>query len=220
MEDENKIARYIQLECQHAGYDAATENDGKRAWSRIVQEDWDIVLLDVMLPGMFGTEVCRAVRQCTDVPIIMLTARGEVGDKVEGLDCGADDYIVKPFVAEELLARMRAVQRRKTQSNARQSAAIVFKNISIYPERFEAYCNQMKLALTKKEFDLLYALVANRNIVLTRERILQMVWGDDFVGSDNVVDVYIRYVRSKLETYDTFDIITTVRGVGYVARDE
>jgi len=218
VEDEQKIARFIQLECEHAGYSAEIELDGKRAVSRIAQEQWAVVLLDLMLPGMFGTEVCKQVRAFSDVPIIMLTARGETFDRVAGLDCGADDYVVKPFEAEELLARIRAILRRRSQSSIAKSDKLTFKELTLCPERFEACVGESVLILTKKEFDLLSYLVLNQNIVLSRERILQTVWGDDFEGGDNVVDVYIRYLRSKLEAHNAADYIVTVRGVGYVVR--
>ena len=138
VEDEQKIARYIQLECDHAGYSATIEHDGRRAVGRIAQEQWDIVLLDVMLPGTFGTEVCKQVREFSDVPVIMLTARGEIADRVAGLDCGADDYLVKPFAADELLARMRAIRRRRAQSTEAQPGKLVFKALTLSLERFEA----------------------------------------------------------------------------------
>jgi len=218
VEDEQKIARFIQLECEHAGYSTAIEPDGKRAVSRIAQELWDIVLLDLMLPGLFGTEVCKQVREFSDVPIIMLTARGETSDRVAGLDCGADDYMVKPFEAEELLARVRALLRRRTPVGVTKTDQLTFKKLSLYPERFEAFIGTALLVLTKKEFDLLSYLLLNQNLVLSREKILQAVWADDFDGGDNVVDVYIRYLRSKLEAHNAADYIVTVRGVGYVMR--
>ncbi|MEI6287472.1 MAG: response regulator transcription factor [Bacillota bacterium] len=218
VEDEPKIARFIQLECEHVGYSTAIEHDGKRAVSRIAQEQWDIVLLDLMLPGLFGTEVCKQVREFSDVPVIMLTARGETADRVAGLDCGADDYIAKPFEAEELLARIRALLRRRSQTGLVKSDKLTFKLLSLSPERFEAFIGDSLLVLTKKEFDLLSYLLLNQNLVLSREKILQAVWTDDFDGGANVVDVYIRYLRSKLEVHNAADYIVTVRGVGYVLR--
>ena len=218
VEDEQKIARFIQLECEHAGYSTAIEPDGKRAVSRIAQEQWAIVLLDLMLPGLFGTEVCKQVRQFSDVPIIILTARGDTSDRVAGLDCGADDYMVKPFEAEELLARVRALLRRRTPAGAIKADQLTFKKLSLYPERFEAFIGTALLVLTKKEFDLLSYLLLNQNLVLSREKILLAVWADDFDSGTNVVDVYIRYLRSKLEVHNAADYITTVRGVGYVMR--
>ena len=183
---------------------------------RIIEETPDIALLDIMLPSMNGVEVCRRVRKVSDLPIIMLTAKDEISDKVTGLDTGADDYVTKPFVLEELLARIRAALRKR--GVAAEEEKIILRNLTVYPARFEATVNGESVTLTKKEFMLLEYLLRNRKMVLSREQILEKVWGYDFMGDANVVDVYVRYLRSKIDDAFGEKYIHTVRGVGYVIK--
>jgi DNA-binding response OmpR family regulator len=221
VEDEWKIARFLQMELEHEGYETALEQNGLMAYNRIIQENFDLILLDIMLPGMDGLEICKKVRILSSVPIIMLTAKDEVNDKVQGLDIGADDYLTKPFAMQELLARVRAVFRKHSDIDAAKSTETVLRtgNLALYPERYEALVDGDSVNLTKKEYDLLEFLLRNKNIVLGRERIIQEVWGYDYIGDTNVVDVYIRYLRSKIDDHFGHQYIHTVRGVGYVVKD-
>ena len=220
VEDERPIARLLQLTLEREGFKTATEPNGRRAYERILQEKYDLVLLDVMLPEMDGMEICKRVREVSDVPIIMLTARDEVRDKVEGLDLGADDYMTKPFAAEELLARIRGVIRRHTERlRGVEETRYVVKNMIIYPERYEVAVRGEPVTLTHKEYELLKYLVENKRNVLSRDQILQTVWGYDYIGDTNVVDVYISYLRSKIDDKFGEKYIYTTRSVGYAIRD-
>lgn len=220
VEDERPIARLLQLTLEREGFKTATEPNGRRAYERILQEKYDLVLLDVMLPEMDGMEICKRVREVSDVPIIMLTARDEVRDKVEGLDLGADDYMTKPFAAEELLARIRGVIRRHNERlRGVEETRYVVKNMIIYPERYEVTVRGEPVTLTHKEYELLKYLVENKRNVLSRDQILQTVWGYDYIGDTNVVDVYISYLRSKIDDKFGEKYIYTTRGVGYAIRD-
>lgn len=220
VEDERRIARFLQIELEHEGFVTATEANGRRAFERIVQEEYDIVLLDLMLPDMDGMEICRKVREISNIPIIMLTARDEIDDKVEGLDIGADDYITKPFAIQELLARIRAALRKRApQATAPEGERLVVRDLVLYPSRYEAQVKGENVELTKKEYSLLEYLMRNKRMVLTRDQILQEVWGYDYVGDTNVVDVYIRYLRAKIDDRFQDKYIHTVRGVGYVIKE-
>ncbi|MBR4903919.1 MAG: response regulator transcription factor [Selenomonadaceae bacterium] len=220
VEDERPISRLLQLTLEREGFKTATELNGRRAYERILQEKYDLILLDVMLPGMDGMEICKKVREVSDVPIIMLTARDEVRDKVEGLDLGANDYMTKPFAAEELLARIRGALRRHNEKiRAAEETRYVVKNMILYPERYEVTVNGEHVELTHKEYELLKYLVENKRNVLSRDQILQTVWGYDFIGDTNVVDVYISYLRSKIDDRFGEKYIYTTRGVGYAIRD-
>lgn len=220
VEDEWRIARFLQIELGHENYQSTIEVNGRRAFERIMQEDFDLILLDVMLPEMDGTEICKRVREISNLPIIMVTAKQSIEDRVRGLDLGADDYIVKPFAIQELLARIRSIFRKQAIVNQDTGEKeLRIKNITLYPERFEAFINGHPLALTKKEYDLLLFLVLNKHIVLSRERILQEVWGYDYIGDTNTVDVFIRFLRSKIDEAFGEKYIYTVRGVGYVVKD-
>ena len=215
LEDDENIGRLLETELKHEGFEVSREKDGRRGMERIIEEAPDIALLDIMLPSMNGVEVCRRVRKVSDLPIIMLTAKDEVSDKVTGLDTGADDYVTKPFVLEELLARIRAALRKR---GAAEEEKITLRNLTVYPARFEATVNGESVILTKKEFMLLEYLLKNRKMVLNREQILEKVWGYDFMGDTNVVDVYVRYLRSKIDDAFGEKYIHTVRGVGYVIK--
>lgn len=222
VEDERRIARFLQMELEHEGMNTAIEDNGRRAYERIVQGNYDLVLLDVMLPDMDGFTICRKVRELSQVPIIMLTAKDDIDDKVQGLDIGADDYITKPFATPELLARMRVVLRRQeSQREAKggQEEILSVKNLTMYPARHEVQVDATPVELTKKEYDLLEYLLRNKRNVLTRDQILSNVWDYDYMGDTNVVDVYIRYLRQKLDDRFQEKYIHTMRGVGYVIKD-
>ena len=222
VEDERRIARFLQMELEHEGMNTAIEDNGRRAYERIMQENYDLVLLDVMLPDMDGFTICRKVRELSQVPIIMLTAKDDIDDKVQGLDIGADDYITKPFATPELLARMRVVLRRQeSQREVRQvqEEILSVKNLIMYPARHEVKVDATPVELTKKEYDLLEYLLRNKRTVLTRDQILSKVWDYDYMGDTNVVDVYIRYLRQKLDDRFQEKYIHTMRGVGYVIKD-
>ena len=220
VEDERRIARYLQMELEHEGFQAESEDNERRAFERIIQGDYALVLLDVMLPEMDGMTICRKVRELSDVPIIMLTARDEIEDKVSGLDLGADDYLTKPFAIQELLARIRAALRKHApQKEEPAGEVLMVRNLRLYPSRYEVLVGEESVELTKKEYSLLEYLLRNKRTVLTRDQILQQVWGYDYVGDTNVVDVYIRYLRAKLDDHFGEKYIYTMRGVGYVIKD-
>ena len=222
VEDERRIARFLQMELEHEGMSTAIEDNGRRAYERIMQENYDLILLDVMLPDMDGFTICRKVRELSQVPIIMLTAKDDIDDKVQGLDIGADDYITKPFATPELLARMRVVLRRQEsqrETREAQEEILSVKNLTMYPARHEVKVDATPVELTKKEYDLLEYLLRNKRNVLTRDQILSKVWDYDYMGDTNVVDVYIRYLRQKLDDRFQEKYIHTMRGVGYVIKD-
>lgn len=221
VEDERRIARFLQMELEHEGFVTAREENGRRAYERILQEDYDLVLLDIMLPDMDGLAICRGVRKLSDVPIIMLTAKDEIEDKVNGLDIGADDYMTKPFAIQELLARIRAALRKHTPKDEDEDKGeeLGVRELKMYPSRYEVEVKGERVELTKKEYQLLEYLLRNKRTVLTRDQILQKVWGYDYIGDTNVVDVYIRYLRSKIDDRFGEKYIHTMRGVGYVIRD-
>ena len=211
VEDEQKIARFVSLELEHEGYKTTVIGDGREAYESAVAYDYDLIILDVMLPSLNGIEILRRLRQVKDTPVIILTARDQIVDKVAGLDIGANDYITKPFAIEELLARIRANIRKKTH-------VYEIGKLRIDTSSHIATYDGEMLVLTKKEFDLLVYLIENRNKVISREQALVTVWGYDFVGSTNVVDVYIRYLRAKIDDKYGINLIETVRGFGYVIR--
>jgi len=218
IEDDPKIVRILELELKYEGYEVESAYNGKTGLEMLISGTYDLVLLDVMLPEIGGFEVLRRIRQDNDLPVIILTARDGVTDKVKGLDLGADDYVTKPFAIEELLARVRSALRKRE---------IISQNLTVYrvadlelDSANHTVTRALKTRdLTKKEYDLLKFLIENKGIILTRDQILQHVWGFDFFGNTNVVDVYIRYLRAKID--DEFDekLIQTVRGVGYCVRE-
>ncbi len=222
IEDEPQLARFTQLELTHEGYEAVISGDGREGLEKALNGDFSLILLDIMLPGLNGLEVLRRLRKSgMNTPVIMLTARDSVMDKVSGLDMGADDYITKPFAIEELLARIRAALRTPVSSAAEkkpENGILRFKELEMDTARHTVSCGGKPMELTVKEFGLLQALMENISIVLTREQLLEKVWGYDYFGETNVVDVYIRYLRSKLEEVSSIKYITTVRGVGYVIK--
>lgn len=221
IEDEEKIARFVELELIHEGYEVEKAYNGRDGLKLCEAQPFDLVLLDIMLPGLNGIEVLRRIRQFSDVPVILLTARDAVVDKVTGLDGGADDYITKPFAIEELLARIRVALRKRSGVNiSMDSEKLIIGELELDSMKREVHVKGNLVNLTKREFDLLEYLLKNKNIVLSRETILQNIWGYDFSGGTNAVDVYIRYLRSKIEEPYKEKYIHTVRGVGYVIKDE
>lgn len=217
VEDESKIARFLELELKHEGYDVEIRSDGRSGLERIQEGGVDLVVLDLMLPLMSGIEVCRRVRKFSDLPVIMLTAKDDISDKVTGLDSGADDYVTKPFAIEELLARIRVALKRKAvvkkESNEEQISS---GKLVLYKMQHKVMFNGEEIPLSKKEYDLLLYLMENRGIVLDREKLIENVWGYDFIGDTNVTDVYIRYLRSKIDQRYGVSYIKTIRGVGYI----
>lgn len=222
IEDEENLARFIQLELMHEKYEVTVLHDGESGLDEAISADYDCILLDLMLPKINGLEVCRKLRKVKQTPVIIITAKGDTYDKVIGLDYGADDYIVKPFDIEELLARIRVVLRRNSantiQGEISNENVIQIKEMLIDIDAFTVSIDGEKIELTKTEFELLKLLAENQKHVLTREQILTSVWGYESEVETNVVDVYIRYLRNKLKPYQYHKIIETVRGVGYVIR--
>lgn len=217
VEDEPNFARFLELELVHESYDVTVANDGRNGLILALEQEWDMILLDIMLPGMNGIEVCRAIRNTKKTLIIMLTARNNVTDRVLGLDCGADDYIPKPFAIEELFARMRALFRRFEHSE-QQSNILVFRDLNLdLSSRILKQADRI-VELTKREFDLLAVFLQNVNVVLSRDSLLDKVWGYDTEVETNVVDVYVRYLRNKLSDSGDEPYINTQRGIGYVMR--
>ena len=215
VEDEQKLARFLELELTHEGYAADKAFDGREGLSKALSNNIDLVLLDILLPGLSGLEVLRRLRtEKPDLPVLLLTARDTVADKVTGLDYGANDYLTKPFAIEELLARVRALLRGRKKETRVLSAGPV----ALCPDSRLVTVNGQSIDLTKREFDLLHCLMENRGVVLSRDTLLDRVWSYDFDGGANTVDVYVRYLRAKLEEPHGIKLIHTVRGVGYVIR--
>ena len=217
VEDEVKLAKFIELELSYEGYRLTVAHDGLAGLTAARESHPDLIILDWMLPNFSGIEVCRRLRATGDkVPIILLTAKDEVSDRVTGLDAGADDYIIKPFSIEELLARVRAHLRRTQEVDAN---VLQFEDLSLNRSTREVQRGDRVIELTAKEFDLLEYLLANSRQVVTRDRILEQVWGYDFMGDSNIIEVYIRYLRLKLEANNEKRLLHTVRSVGYVLRE-
>lgn len=219
IEDEVKLARFVELELRYEGYDVTVCHDGREGLQMVTDRNYDMILLDLMLPGLTGIEICRRVRKFSNVPIIMLTAKDETMDKVAGLDSGADDYLTKPFAIEELLARMRVAFKHAHAGGAKK-VILEVQGLEIDTDKRMVTVNGTVVDLTKKEYELLLYLVQNKNIVLSREQILNEVWGYSYIGETNVVDVYIRYLRSKIDEAFGIKYIHTIRGVGYYVKDE
>ena len=219
IEDEVSLARFIELELTFEGYEVSVSHDGREGYEMFESQNFDLILLDLMLPGIDGIEICKRIRKISNVPVIILTAKDDVSDKVAGLDSGASDYITKPFAIEELLARMRAALR-KSQTFDVKLNSLTFKDMVIAIDKRMVHISGEAVELTKKEYELLLYLVKNKNIVLTREQIFNNVWGYDYLGETNVVDVYIRYLRAKIDEKFGKRYIFTARGVGYYVSDE
>jgi DNA-binding response OmpR family regulator len=217
VEDEERLARFIELELSSEGYNINVAYDGLTGLTMAREAPPDLLILDWMMPGMTGLEVCRRLRATgSKVPVILLTAKDEVSDRVAGLDAGADDYVVKPFSIEELLARIRAHLRRNQEDNP---DLLQFEDLALNRRTREVFRNGRAIELTAKEFDLLDYLLSHPRQVITRDQILEKVWGYDFMGDSNIIEVYVRYLRLKLEEKGEKRLIQTVRGVGYVLRD-
>jgi DNA-binding response OmpR family regulator len=214
VEDDAQIVRVLRLELEHEGYIVDTAGDGLAGLEKALKEP-DLVILDVMLPKMDGLEVCTRVRAKSTVPIIMLTAKDRIPDRVSGLDLGADDYLTKPFSIEELLARVRArLRERHPKSNVLST-----RDLTMDRDRHEVRRGGKLIALTAKEYALLEYLLLHRNKVHTRDELFNGVWGSDFLGDSNLIDVYIRYLRGKIDDGFEEKLISTVRGVGYTLRE-
>ena len=224
VEDEEKIARFIELELKHEGYEVGKCANGREGQAEAEQGNYDLMLLDIMLPELNGFEVLRRLRRTSALPVILLTARDAVMDKVAGLDGGADDYITKPFAIEELLARIRLVLKKAAMAapaaGAAEKKGLAFGELTMDTQRYEVRVAGQQVELTNREFELLKILLENKNIVMTREVLLNRVCGYDYMGETNMIDVYIRYLRSKIDERFGIRMIQTVRGVGYVIREE
>jgi len=219
VEDEEKLSRVLELELTYENYETKIANNGKDALLLMEKEAWDLVLLDIMIPELSGLEVLRRLRKTDyDTPVILLTARDQVHDKVSGLDLGANDYVTKPFQIEELLARIRAHLRKSTKQT-KESTVLKVGELTVDVHTRQVIRENKEIELTPREYDLLVYLMQNNNIVLTRDQIVEQVWGYDYYGDTNVVDVYIRYVRQKVDKDFTTPYIQTVRGVGYMMKD-
>ena len=246
VEDEEKIARFLELELGHEGYEVGKAADGRAALAVALGQRWDLVLLDVMLPELSGLEVLRRLRRESDVPVILLTARDAVMDKVAGLDAGANDYITKPFAIEELLARIRAVLRQRPAvpagvgaqaapsvaaaipeaspavpdaAQVRPEGVVRVGQVTLDPSRRLVLVGDVAVELTMREFDVLRVLMVNKGIVLSREKIASLACGYDYMGETNIVDVYVRHLRAKIDDRFGIKLVSTVRGVGYVVRE-
>ncbi len=215
VEDDSGIADFLQLELEHEGFEVLHAEDGRKALELFESDTPDIILLDIMLPKLNGLEVLRRIRKTSRVPVIMLTARGDTLDKVSGLDSGADDYLAKPFEIEELLARMRAVMRR----NEANDEPLKLRGIELNRDSMEVRVHKERIALSKTEYLLLKTFIENKNVVLSRDKIISAVWGENHYIDENSVDVYVRYLRSKIDDKTGEEYISTVRGAGYVMRD-
>lgn len=221
IEDEKNMARFVELELQHENYETRVELDGRSGLEAALTEDWDAILLDLMLPELNGIEVSRRVRQEKDTPIIIMTARDSIIDRVAGLDHGADDYIVKPFAIEELLARLRALLRRVNLDEEKLSNSehiVKYKDLEIQKDTRTVRRDGEVIELTKREFELLKTLMESQGTVLNRQILLDKVWGEDGNEETNVIDVYIKYVRNKIDRPDQPSYIQTIRGSGYVMK--
>lgn len=220
VEDEEKIARFIELELVHEGYEILKTNNGRTGLEIAEKGEVDLVILDIMLPELNGLEVLRRLRRTSDIPVIMLTARDAVMDKVSGLDAGADDYITKPFAIEELLARIRTALKKRVVTTKKDTDIIMCGLLSLDRMRHKVMYDDTEIELTNREFTLLQILMENKNIVLNRDVLMEKVCGYDYMGETNLIDVYIRYLRTKIDDRFKSKIITTIRGVGYVIKDE
>ena len=223
IEDEYNIARFLQLELEHEGYEVGISHDGREGLDKACSDYFDLLILDVMLPSLNGVEVLRRLRQKSDMPVVMLTAKDEMNDKILGLDIGADDYMTKPFAIEELLARIRVIFKRVDNykaSKPQNDSILRIKGVNLDIDRYTVTYKENNIDLTKREFELLKYMMQNKNLVITREMILAKVWGYEYMGDTNVVDVYIRYLRSKIDDQFGIKLIHTIRGVGYQIKDE
>jgi two-component system response regulator MprA len=218
VDDDPQIRDTLKRHLAYEGYQVSVAGDSRETFTQVSENRPDLVILDWMLPGMDGIEICRRLRQADDFPILMLTAKGTLEDKVDGLDSGADDYLLKPFQPDELLARVRALLRRR--SPASQATVLKFGTLSLDVSSRQVWSEDRPVELSSKEFDMLELLMRHPNQVLTRDTFYDRIWGYDFSGESNILEVYIRYLRSKLEAAGSPRYIQTVRGVGYVLRED
>ncbi len=214
VEDEEKIARFLELELTHEGYAVEKAHDGRTGLEMAERGGWDLVVLDIMLPELSGLEVLRRLRRVSEVPVLLLTARDAVTDKVSGLDMGANDYMTKPFAIEELLARIRVLLRKPTGVDS--AHLLTGAGITLDPSSHAVTYKGKPVELTNREFVLLKTLLEHKNTAMTRDALLETAWGYDYMGETNVVDVYVRYLRQKTDDC----VIRTLRGVGYMLQDE
>lgn len=217
IEDERKIRRFLQLELEHEGYVAASAEDGEEGVEKFRKDYYDLILLDLMMPKLSGEEVCRIIRKESEIPIIVLTAKDQTLNKIELLDMGADDYLTKPFEIEELFARIRVALRNK--KDFKTNNFIIYNSLKLDIQAKKVFKNDEEIYLTKKEYNLLYQLMLNKEIVISRDKILEEVWGYDYDGEEKIVDVYINSLRKKIDTDDE-KYIHTSRGFGYVLKKE
>lgn len=221
IEDEKNLARFVSLELQHEGYEVIVEVNGREGLETALEKEFDLILLDLMLPEMDGFEVTRRLQTEKTTYIMMMTARDSIMDVVAGLDRGADDYIVKPFAIEELLARIRAIFRRQDiESEKKVPSQGIYRDLVLNPQNRSVNRGDDEISLTKRGYDLLNILMTNMNRVMTREELLSNVWKYDEAVETNVVDVYIRYLRGKIDIPGKESYIQTVRGMGYVIREK
>ncbi|PEX81641.1 response regulator transcription factor [Bacillus cereus] len=218
IEDEESLSDFLELELKYEGYRVDIQPDGRKGLEVALEKNYDLILLDLMLPGLNGLEVCRRLRATKKTPIIMLTARDSIMDRVTGLDSGADDYLPKPFAIEELLARMRVIFRREENIESKNVSFLTFKDLQLQIESRTITKGNEEIELTNKEFELLLMFMKNINRVLTRDVLLDQVWGYDAMVETNIVDVYVRYLRNKLHSVDKEEYIQTVRGAGYIMK--
>ncbi|KAA0766502.1 response regulator transcription factor [Bacillus sp. SH5-2] len=218
IEDEESLADFLELELKYEGYKVDIQFDGRKGLKAALENNYDLILLDLMLPGLNGLEVCRRLRATKKTPIIILTARDSIMDRVTGLDSGADDYLPKPFAIEELLARMRVIFRREENMENKPVTFLAFKDLQLQIESRTITKENEEIELTNKEFELLLMFMKNINRVLTRDVLLDQIWGYDAIVETNIVDVYVRYLRNKLHSVDKEEYIQTVRGAGYIMK--
>ncbi|RKD25723.1 DNA-binding response regulator [Ammoniphilus oxalaticus] len=219
VDDDHKITAMLKRALEYEGYVARIAHSGEDALIALFEQPFDLIILDIMLPGLDGWETCREIRAHATTPIIMLTAKDEVEQRVKGLDLGADDYVVKPFALNELLARIRA-QLRRNQPELEQQTVFQFADITLNSESRECQRAERPVNLRGKEFDLLHYFMINPNKVLAKEQILNQIWGRDYDKESNVIEVYIAALRSKLERQQQPRLIHTVRGLGYILKEE
>ncbi|MCU6709871.1 response regulator transcription factor [Paenibacillus sp. J5C_2022] len=221
VDDDERITSMLRRSLAFEGYEVSTASNGAEGLKLLLGVEPDLIILDVMMPQVDGWEVCRRIREAgSTVPILMLTAKDEVADRVKGLDTGADDYVVKPFALEELLARARALLRRKSDKLESSHSKLQFEDLTLDMDAREAMRGGRRIELTSKEYDLLLLFMQNPRRVLTRDAIMEKIWGYDFSGESNVLEVYIAMLRQKLEEGGLSRLISTVRGTGYVLRGE
>lgn len=215
VEDESSISDFVKLELEYEGYQVSIKEDGREGLKEALENDYDLIILDIMLPSMNGFEICRRLKRKKNTPVIMLSAKDSVTDKVNGLQIGADDYIPKPFAIEELLARINAIFRRV---DSLDNHIVKFKDLVINRNSRTVSRNDKEINLTNKEYELLMILIDNKDKVVTRDELLEKIWGYEYEPETNVTDVYVRYLRSKLNNENKEEYIQTIRSVGYIMR--